>query len=169
MCLNQGAVIPVLALVTSRSLDEIAIKAFLQQAGYLAIKHFDSDDMATLGVPNQEVAVSLAQLIFDLCAQMVTVTPFVSSTNWELMLAGDLLRFIENINQLGSQSHRESSRKFLRKGRPTPLSALPLSVNLDYLGKPSTWISVAGSMRPSGWRIKMLPKGASRYSATYGQ
>ena len=54
------------------------------------------------------------------------------------MLAGDLLRFIENINQLGSQSHRESSRKFLRKGRPTPLSALPLSVHLDYLGKPST-------------------------------
>ena len=81
VCLNQGAVIPALALVTSRSLDEIAIKAFLQQAGYLAIKHFDSDDMATLGVPNQEVAVSLAQLIFDLCAQMVTVTPFVSSTN----------------------------------------------------------------------------------------
>ena len=79
VCLNQGAVIPVLALVTSRSLDEIAIKAFLQQAGYLAIKHVDSDDMATLGVPNQEVAVSLPQLIFDLCAQMVTVTPFGGS------------------------------------------------------------------------------------------
>lgn len=77
VCLNQGAVIPVLALVTSRSLDEIAIKALLQQAGYLAIKHVDSYDMATLGVP----AVTLAQLIFDLCAQMVTVTPFGSSTN----------------------------------------------------------------------------------------
>lgn len=100
VCLNQGAVIPVPALLTSRSLDEIAIKALLQQAGYLSIKYVDSDDMATLGVPNQEVAVSLAQLIFDLCEQMVTVTPFESPTNRELMLAGDLGRFIENVNQL---------------------------------------------------------------------
>ena len=53
------------ALNAARQYDEIGLDALLTQAGYYTIREVTVDQYAVLGYPNQEVAVSMAQLYAD--------------------------------------------------------------------------------------------------------
>ena len=53
------------ALNAARQYDEIGLDALLTQAGYYTIREVTVDQYAVLGYPNQELAVSMAQLYAD--------------------------------------------------------------------------------------------------------
>ena len=53
------------ALNAARQYDEIGLDVLLTQAGYYTIREVTVDQYAVLGYPNQEVAVSMAQLYAD--------------------------------------------------------------------------------------------------------
>lgn len=52
-------------LGAARQYDEIGLNVLLTQAGYYTIRNVTDDQYAVLGYPNQEVAVSMAQLYAD--------------------------------------------------------------------------------------------------------
>ena len=57
--------LPIEAIRTSRSYNEISVNSLLFQAGYLTIRKVQNDDRVLLGYPNREVAVSMARLYSD--------------------------------------------------------------------------------------------------------
>ena len=97
---GQMQVVPLRDLISSRKLDSMSIEVLLQQTGYLSIKNVDSECNVTLGYPNKEVAVSLAQLYFDLFSDQAPITTYGTPTNRDLMLGGDFVTVVRNFNKL---------------------------------------------------------------------
>ncbi len=62
MSYSQEKEVRLTELQAARQYDDIGLEALLAQAGYLTIKNITPDRYAILGYPNQEVAVSMAEL-----------------------------------------------------------------------------------------------------------
>ena len=61
----NGKYLKLSALDATRQFDDVSIDVLLTQAGYLSIKEVTEDGYVLLDYPNQEVAVSMAQLYAD--------------------------------------------------------------------------------------------------------
>ena len=91
-------------LQAARGYETIGLDALLTQAGYLTIKSVRSNGTATIGYPNREVELSIAQLYADELLQGKFIDPMGASMLSDLLGTGTLesivRRFNDGINQI---------------------------------------------------------------------
>ena len=91
-------------LQAARGYETIGLDALLTQAGYLTIKTVRSNGTATIGYPNREVELSIAQLYADELLQGKFIDPMGAPMLSDLLGTGTLesivKRFNDGINQI---------------------------------------------------------------------
>lgn len=95
-------------LQAARGYQTIGLEALLTQAGYLTIKSVRPNGAATIGYPNKEVELSMAQLYADQLLQGKFIDPIGAPMLSDLLESGSaasvIQRFNDGINQIDYQN-----------------------------------------------------------------
>lgn len=91
--------IPERDLLLDTSDGSVNLFALLQQTGYLSIKAVDKSVLVKLGFPNQEIAVSVAELTLDVLAPGARISAPGTPTNRDLLLMGNFDEWLRRLNR----------------------------------------------------------------------
>lgn len=146
--------IPERDLLLDTSDGSVNLYALLQQTGYLAIKAVYKNGLVTLGFPNQEIAVSVAQLTLDVLAPGARISAPGTPTNRDLLLMSDFDEWLSRLNRF-LQVQTESSDQpptFLLVDAASSLSFLRFWILLSAMTPP---IRVHGGDHQTALRVKI--------------